>query len=227
MNSETTNVNSPAVDFHNMLAPKWEKGYLSPAFSCRLAVIKELLPTASGRWLDAGCGTGAIARWMSSTYGCSVEGIDASAAMVAEASQRGTKAQVGSVEELPYSTNSLDGIVCSSVLEYLDNPDLALREFQRVLRPEGLLLVSIPRMRTHILMRLVHYLTLCKWFALCRYSKHSYGPQSFGALLTRHGFVNETNRYFSHLDLPLGMKLDLGGTLIMFRARRKSGTLPQ
>jgi SAM-dependent methyltransferase len=219
MNSDPIKTKSSAVEFHTALAAKWDDGYLSPSFSCRLAVISELLPTASGRWLDAGCGTGTIARWMSSTYGCEIEGIDASTAMVAEAKLRGTKAQVGSVEQLPYATNSLDGIICSSVLEYLDDPCVALREFCRVLKAERLLLISVPRWQTHKLMWLVHYLTLCRWYSASRYSKHCYTANSFGATLTRCGFLKEDHRCFSPLDLPLGVSLDLGGTLTMFRAR--------
>lgn len=219
MNSDPTKTKSSAVEFHNVLAAKWDDGYLSPTFSCRLAVIRDLLPTASGRWLDAGCGTGTIARWMSSTYGCDVEAIDASIAMVAEAKLRGTKAQAGLVEQLPYVTSSLDGIICSSVLEYLDDPCVALREFCRVLKPEALLLVSLPRLRTHKLMRLVYYLTLCRWYSASRYSKHSYTPKSFGAILSRCGFLQEDHRCFSRLDLPLGISLNVGGTLTMFRAR--------
>jgi SAM-dependent methyltransferase len=219
MNSDATKMNSSAVEFHNTLAAKWDDGYLSPIFSCRLAVIRDLLPSASGLWLDAGCGTGTIARWMSSIYGCDVEAIDGSVAMVAEAKRRGTKAQAGSVEQLPYVTNSLSGIVCSSVLEYLDDPCVALREFSRVLKPQGLLLVSVPRLRTHTLMRLVYYATLGRWYSASRYSKHSYSPSSFGATLTRCGFVEEGHRCFSRLDLPLGMSLNVGGTLTMFRAR--------
>ncbi len=210
-----------AVEFHSTLAATWNDGYLSPTFSCRLVAIKELLPAASGRWLDAGCGTGTIARWMGSTYGCDVEAIDGSAAMVAEARRHGTQAQVGSVERLPYPSGSFDGIVCSSVLEYLDDPSIALREFLRVLKPQGVLLVSVPRFRlfTYGLMWLLHYSTFCRWYSFLRHSKHSYEPGSFDATLAHSGFRSEAHRSFNRLALPLGISLDVGGTLMMFRAR--------
>lgn len=218
-NPDAARVNSGAVEFHDTLAAKWDDGYLAPAFSCRLAVISELLPSATGLWLDAGCGTGTISRWMASNYGCAVEAVDGSPAMVADAVRRGTKAQTGSVEQLPYAANSLDGIICSSVLEYVNDPSAVLREFHRVLKPQGVLLISVPRVRTHMLMKLVHLATMGKWYAASRYSRHSYRPKSFTALLTRNGFAYEEHRCFSPLDLPRGMSLDLGGTLMMFRAR--------
>lgn len=220
-NPDIPRVNSGAVEFHDTLAAKWDDGYLAPTFACRLAVISELLPSATGLWLDAGCGTGTISRWMVSNYGCAVEAVDGSAAMVADAQRRGTKAQTGSVERLPYATDSLDGIVCSSVLEYVNDPSVVLQEFHRVLKPQGLLLVSVPRVRTHIAMKLVHFATMGKWYSASRYSKHSYGPKSFAAFLTSNGFACEQHRCFSPLDLPRGMSLDLGGTLIMFRARAR------
>lgn len=219
VNPDVGHGSSGAVEFHDTLAAKWDDGYLAPTFSCRLAVIRELLPTAEGLWLDAGCGTGTISRWMVSNYGCAVEAVDGSSAMVADAVRRGTKAQTGSVEHLPYATDSLDGIICSSVLEYVSDPGLVLREFHRVLKPQGLLLISVPRVRTHILMKLIHLVTVGKWYSASRYSKHSYGPKSFAAVLARSGFEYEEHRCFSPLDLPRGMSLDLGGTLTMFRAR--------
>lgn len=218
-NAEARQANSGAVEFHTTLAANWDDGYLTPAFSCRLAVIKELLPSATGLWLDAGCGTGTISRWMASNYGCAIEAVDGSPAMVADAVRRGTKAQTGAVEQLPYAAESLDGIVCSSVLEYVNDPSVVLREFHRVLKPQGLLLISVPRVRTHILMKFVHLITGGKWYAASRYSRHSYRPKSFAALLKRSGFACEEHRCFSPLDLPRGMSLDLGGTLTMFRAR--------
>lgn len=221
MNAGPGRMSSNAVEFHDTLAAQWDAGYRSPTFSCRLVVIEELLPAASGRWLDAGCGTGTIARWMRSTYGCDVHAIDASPAMIAEAKRHGTKAQVGSIEQLPYLTSSFDGIVCSSVIEYMDDPSIALREFFRVLKPGGVLLVSVPRFHwlTFGLTWWLHYLTFGRWYSFLKYSKHTYGPESFRATLANSGFHPEEHRSFNRIALPLGASIDVGGTLMMFRAR--------
>ena len=47
----------------------------------------------------------------------------------------------GSATELPLETHSIDTIICTFLLCSVDNPELALAEFRRVLKPEGLLLV--------------------------------------------------------------------------------------
>ena len=45
---------------------------------------------------------------------------------------------------LPYSDGSFDYIICIEGLEHIENPHQALREFSRILRPRGQLILSIP-----------------------------------------------------------------------------------
>lgn len=45
---------------------------------------------------------------------------------------------------LPYPDNSFDYITCIEGLEHIENPHQALREFSRILRHRGQLIVSIP-----------------------------------------------------------------------------------
>ncbi len=47
-------------------------------------------------------------------------------------------------ERLPYDDLSFDGIVCVEGLEHIENPANAIREFDRVLKPGGVLIVSVP-----------------------------------------------------------------------------------
>jgi SAM-dependent methyltransferase len=51
----------------------------------------------------------------------------------------------GSGYTLPFATHSFDCVIISEVLEHLHDDDAALRELSRVLRPGGLLAVSVPR----------------------------------------------------------------------------------
>jgi SAM-dependent methyltransferase len=45
---------------------------------------------------------------------------------------------------LPLGAGSIDAILCFEVLEHLRDPNAALAEFSRVLRPHGTLLLSVP-----------------------------------------------------------------------------------
>ena len=51
---------------------------------------------------------------------------------------------VGSAEALPFRPASVDGILCSEVIQYVDRYDEMLAEFRRVLVPGGRLLLSAP-----------------------------------------------------------------------------------
>ncbi|RYY77130.1 MAG: class I SAM-dependent methyltransferase [Gammaproteobacteria bacterium] len=46
---------------------------------------------------------------------------------------------------LPFADNSFDKIICSEVLEHIENYSGVLLEIKRVLKPEGTLAISVPR----------------------------------------------------------------------------------
>ncbi|WP_370980176.1 methyltransferase domain-containing protein [Agaribacterium sp. ZY112] len=50
-----------------------------------------------------------------------------------------------SAYQLPFASESLDHIICSEVLEHLDDYQQALKEIQRCLKPGGSLSISVPR----------------------------------------------------------------------------------
>ena len=115
----------------------------------------ELLPPVSGaRVLDAGCGAGWYAAELASR-GALVTAIDASAALVNHARKRFAAAPLNAVagqielrvEDLEQplsfaSDSSFDGIVSSLVLHYLREWVPTLREFRRILKPNGWFLFS-------------------------------------------------------------------------------------
>jgi ubiquinone/menaquinone biosynthesis C-methylase UbiE len=46
--------------------------------------------------------------------------------------------------ELPFGDRSFDYVTCLEGLEHIENPQQAMREFARVLKPDGHLIVSVP-----------------------------------------------------------------------------------
>jgi len=96
--------------------------------------------------LDVGCGTGTMLGYLS-RYG-HAQGIDADEQAVRFCIERG----VGDVQQvtastLPFADGTFDLVTILDVLEHIDDDAGTLRELHRVLRPGGLLLVSVPAYR--------------------------------------------------------------------------------
>ena len=51
---------------------------------------------------------------------------------------------VGRGEQLPFASGSFDLVLCTQVLQYVPDPSLVLSEINRVLKPEGALILSVP-----------------------------------------------------------------------------------
>ena len=51
----------------------------------------------------------------------------------------------GDIKSLPFEDNLYDAVICSEVLEHLESLDDAVSEIVRVLKPGGVLAVSVPR----------------------------------------------------------------------------------
>jgi ubiquinone/menaquinone biosynthesis C-methylase UbiE len=104
---------------------------------------------AGGNVLDLGCGTGDLARYLSGA-GFQVTGCDVSASMLTKAATIDPVCTVEWVQlnldwqVLPYSDDSFDAIVASSVLEYVVSPAEVLAECTRVLRPGAVVLATVP-----------------------------------------------------------------------------------
>lgn len=123
-------------------------GELDPAYRRRVRWLLERVPAGEGgRALDAGTGLGNVLHVAErSRPELSWTGVDRDDDRLRRAAADGVRAPVarGDVGRLPHADGTFDAIVCSEVLEHLDDDAAALRELVRVLRPGGRLLVSVP-----------------------------------------------------------------------------------
>ena len=99
--------------------------------------------------LDIGCNDGSLGVILMDR-GCTVFGIDVVKELVEIAVQRGVFAKECNAENITHSDNKFDVVVMAEVMEHLFNPDDALKEIKRVLKPEGLFLGSVPHSKGYL-----------------------------------------------------------------------------
>lgn len=110
------------------------------------AMLDAIGPCAGLRVLDAGCGEGYLARKLAA-MGADVVGVDASESLIDAA--RGIPSDPegsvsfthASVEALPLEDAAFDLVVCNHLFSHLQDPAYAIREFSRVLKSGGRLIV--------------------------------------------------------------------------------------
>jgi len=109
--------------------------------------MRDLVPDVAGkRILDAGCGHGRYAAWLSER-GADVVAVDENAEMLAQARRRVgdpvTFRRADITEPLEFAAaDEFDGVVCGLSLHYVENWRESFAEFARVLRPGGFLVFS-------------------------------------------------------------------------------------
>jgi SAM-dependent methyltransferase len=152
----------------------------------------------SGYVLDFGCGPGRLSLLLADA-GFRVLGADISHGMIAEARQldtRGLPIEFATIEraEDALVPGTYDGIVCSSVIEYVADADSLLQGFRRSLRNSGSLLISF-----------ANRASVFRWYwnkiappnPMGAAQHHVWTWREFRALLARNGFAPATRpRYF-------------------------------
>ena len=98
----------------------------------------------SGRILDIGCGKGIFLNYMRK-FGWDVFGIEISPIVIKYAKENfNLDILMGSLEEHKFSSHFFDVITLYDVLEHLPHPFHTLKEIYRILKPDGLLVFSVP-----------------------------------------------------------------------------------
>jgi ubiquinone/menaquinone biosynthesis C-methylase UbiE len=118
-------------------------------YRARRALARQLLeehpPARAERLIDVGCGTGDNIGALVEATRCSAVGTDLSLYALQHAPRSSTGSSRVSMafgEWLPFPDASADVLTCMDVIEHVDDDERVLREFLRVLRPGGVVLLT-------------------------------------------------------------------------------------
>lgn len=145
----------------------------------RALALAHLPPAA--RVLDVGCGTGATVDYLTQR-GLRATGIDPSTSLLQQAPERLSLSQARG-EKLPFAARQFDAVFAECCLSLMDDAAQSLAEFARVLRPQGVLIIS------DMLTRNVNAITSARRLPLTCCVRGAFTRTEIETLLTGAGFA--------------------------------------
>ena len=139
----TTNVNT-AEHWDDAWSRHGHDGFRATG---ELPVVRERIVEyvkAGSAVLDVGCGVGELLSTLQRAKQCRCHGMDISPVAVEGARARGFEARVSALPQIPFADAMFDAVVTTETLEHVSNVKTSLAEMDRVLKPGGLVAVSVP-----------------------------------------------------------------------------------
>jgi len=206
----------------------WANGYIDPDecnnfhsrhFRCLLSELEGI----NGKVLEIGCGAGRAIRSLKrfrpevEVYGCDISLPALKKAVIYP--ENGNYQQADACQ-LPYRDVTFVAIVVWDVIEHLDQPELAIKEMHRILKPGGLVSAVVPcEGNTYTIHNLVKKTSLGK----LRYKLHGHIQRlkicELKTMFLRAGFKLKNIRYDLHW---LGQMGDLLGDILLERGFSRS-----
>jgi SAM-dependent methyltransferase len=124
-------------------APDGESGVIRVAHRRQLAAALRLArPIRGERVLDAGAGGGLLTRQLVE-LGCEVTAVDASPAMVEQLRRLTPDVRLAKLEDADLGDGVFDQVLAIGVLNFVTDPDGALRRLCRAVKPGGTLVLQV------------------------------------------------------------------------------------
>lgn len=101
-----------------------------------------------GKILDVGCGSGQLIEWLK-RHGWEVYGVEISPKAISEANKRGLNVLCGELIDARFPKHFFDTVVLNGVLEHVHDPTELLREINRILKQDALLITVAPNIESY------------------------------------------------------------------------------
>jgi len=175
----------------------------------RALVLQELCRHAGkniGPILDMGCGTGGMLPHLSAL--APAIGVDSAPEAAVACSERGVPFSLGWGSQLPFKDGSFGTVTALDVIEHVPNDLGILQEMYRVVRPGGLLLVTVPA-----------YQFLWSRHDVLNHHQRRYGRRGLRAVVEAAHFEIVKLSYYNTLLFPMAV-----ARKVMMRSASSNGS---
>jgi 2-polyprenyl-3-methyl-5-hydroxy-6-metoxy-1,4-benzoquinol methylase len=139
----TPNINSPE-HWDKAWARHGKDGFRATGAAPELRKrILEAIPHSS-TVLDVGCGVGETMVLLRDMNHCICFGLDIAASAVSAVTGKGMQAKTAELPDIPYADQTFDAVVCTETLEHVTDDKGTIQSIRRVLKPGGVLVLSVP-----------------------------------------------------------------------------------
>jgi len=208
------------------------------AFKKRVQTIFEWIPPHDDAWiLDCACGRGFYLNMYRHVSRCTLVGLELEGEIIRKAQANvghldGILLTQGNIYHLPFPDNTFDSVILSEILEHVTDDLAGLREVYRVLKPGGVVAITVPNANYPFLWDPINK-TLEALFGthiqrgplagIWANHVRLYERDRLRAVTEKAGFLVEAERAFTHYSFPFihNIVYGLGKPLL------ESGCLPQ
>lgn len=180
----------------NFLQKRWHTG--------KLKAVLNHIDFSPEKVLDVGCASGWFLSQIKEKYPkASYFGVDIYDDAIEYGKKRYGKMEllVADAHKLPYKSSSFDLLVCTEVLEHVDDPGLVIQEIKRVLQKNGKAIIELDS--GSVLFSIVWFLWRLSKGGVWNHSHlHSFTVQKLEKMLKKGGFTIERKNRF---NLGMGM----------------------
>lgn len=213
---------SKGIRFHDQIAKRWNTEYKTASFIKRFNIFKFLIDKYQNKnevWLDLGCGSGTLTTVISKKAKL-VLAVDGSKKMVDETKKKANQikniitkcndiSEIDKIVDFP-----LDGILCSSVLEYMDEPYKIIEDYLKHLKNGGIFIFSVPPTKsiTRLISKIINNVGKIfgkSFFTYIEYSKFEFDPiylkkfiNNVGKIIEIYDFDHYLPRIFLKIFRP-------------------------
>lgn len=178
--------------FYNEIADSWSSKINNPETNKRLNVVfRKLLnkrEIQNKKFLEIGCGLGYFSN-KAVKMGAKVTGIDIGPKLVSINKKLTPKGKfiVSSASKLPFKDGMFDVVLSTEVIEHVDNQKDAIKEMFRVLKKNGVLVITTPNRVFKPLFDLLSFLRIRPYHG----NEYWFYPWELKKKLEKYGSINK------------------------------------